>query len=398
MSDEANSPVSRGQNGVRKPGLVMVCDVDFGFPDATRTHSVEVARGFAAEGFDVDLVARGPDPAADGVRFAPARGSDQQRALRLATINSRTIGLLWRRRQTADRFYVRDSWTCMPAVLTARILGYRVVAQVDGVHYGDGYETELPFVVDHVKRLLATANGRMAHGILAVTPQIKQLLIDDVGVPASRIEVVPNGVDLEFFRPLPRAEAIARCGLDQDLRYVVFCGGFYSWSDFDTLLEAFAMVVGERPDTRLILVGDGPERERINLLVQRLGLEQSVILTGLVHERRRVRDYLAAATVTVLVYRADKVSRTSASPIKLTEYLASGRAVAAVEMPGVTELLEETGAGVVVPGNPREFSRAIIDLLESGRADEFGAAGRRFAEERLSWRSVVQRTLPLFGS
>ena len=116
----------------------MLCDVDFGFPDATRTHTVEVARGFAKAGLSVDLVARGPAPEMDGVQYAPADGAEEQRVRRLVSINRRAIGLLWRRRHTADRFYVRDSWSCFPAILAARMLSYRVVVQVDGIPYGDG--------------------------------------------------------------------------------------------------------------------------------------------------------------------------------------------------------------------------------------------------------------------
>ncbi len=375
----------------------MLCDVDLGFPDATRTHSIEVARGFAAAGLDVDLVARGPDPLIDGVRYARAHGAEQQRALRFVTINQQALRLLWRRRRTADRFYVRDSWTCMPALAAARILGYRVVTQVDGIPYGQGNGEQGRGPVEALKRLMAIAMGRLSHGVLAVTPQIKQLLVELARVPPQRICVIPNGVDVDFFRPLPRAQALSRSGLDPACRYVIFCGGFHPWSDFDALLQAFALVVRERPDARLLMVGDGPERNRIEETVRRLVLQDTVALTGFVHDRDRVRDYLAAATVALLIYRTDKVSRTSASPIKLTEYLAAGRAVVAVEIPGVRELLEDTGAGIVVPGSAPAIAAAIVQLLDPERADELGAAGRRLAQERLSWRSVIARTLPLFG-
>jgi glycosyltransferase involved in cell wall biosynthesis len=374
----------------------MLCDVDFGFPDATRTHTVEVAQGFARAGLDVDLVARGPDPRLDGVRYTRADGSEEQRVRRLATINVHAIGLLWGRRRAADRFYARDSWSCLPSIVAARLLSYRVVTQVDGIPYGR-VAGEAPTALGYLKLVVAVIVGRLSTGVLAVTPQIKQLLIDLARVPADRIAVVPNGVDLDFFEPESRSEAIRRSGLDPACSYVVFCGGFHQWSDFDTMLEAFAVVLGERPDARLLLVGDGPERGRIERRARELNVEHAVTLTGMVHERERVRDYLGAATVALLAYRGDQVNRTSASPIKLTEYLAAGRAVVAVEIPGVRELLQDTGAGVVVGGEPLAMSGAILELLQDGRADQLGVAGRRVAEERLSWRSVIQRTLPLFG-
>jgi glycosyltransferase involved in cell wall biosynthesis len=381
-----------------RSGVVMLCDVDLGFADATRTHSIEVARGFAAAGLDVDLVARGPDPRIDGVRYAQAHGSEDQRALRFLTINAQALWLVWRRRRTATRFYVRDSWTCMPALVAARVLGYRVVAQVDGIPYGQGNGEQAHAPLEAVKRLIAIATGRLSHGILAVTPQIKQLLVELARVPPEKITVIHNGVDVDFFTPVPREEALRRSGLDPSRRYVIFCGGFHPWTDFDALLEAFAIVAREQPDARLLMVGDGPERGMIEDTVRRLAIEDRVILTGFVHDRSRVRDYLASATVALLIYRTDKVTRTSASPIKLTEYLAAGRAVVAVEIPGVRELLGDSGAGIVVPGDPEAIARAVLELLDPERADQLGAAGRRLAQEQLSWRSVIAHTLPLFGN
>ncbi len=378
-----------------KRGLVMVCDVDFRLPDATRTHSVEIARGFAQVGLEVDLVARGPDPEVDGVRYWPAAGLESQRLIRLVTINGQAIRLLWCRRQSASRFYVRDNWSCFPAMLASRLLGYRVVTQVDGIPY-DRMSEDVPFMLAYIKLIIAVAIGRLYHGLLAVTPEIKQLLVELARVPPDRIAVVPNGVDVEFFKPVPRDEAIEACGLDPICRYIVFCGGLYPWSDFDTILDAFSIVAAARPDARLLLVGDGPERDRITRRASELQITYRVILTGMVHDRRRVRDYLGAATVALLAYRVDKVNRTSASPIKLTEYLAAGRAVVAVDIPGIRDIVQGNRAGLVVPGAPDPVAEAILELLDPERADALGAAGRLFAERRLSWHSVVKRTLPLF--
>jgi len=376
----------------------MLCDVDLDTPDATRTHTVEVARNFALESFLVDLIARGLDPVIAGVRYHQAGGSEAQRLRRIAGINLRSLLVLWRCRQSASRFYVRHHWSNVPAMLAGRLLGYRVVTQVDDVQYGRSYEPDIGFLSDHVKRLAARLMGRLAHGVVAVTPQIKGLLVDQFKVPAERVAVLPNGVDIGFFHPLSRAEAIARAGLDPSYRYVVFTGRFQPWVDFDTLLEAFAIVACEQADARLILVGDGPEREQVEQIVRRLGIGDSVVITGLVRDRAVVRDFLGAATVTLSANRSEYRASIGVSPVKLAEYLASGRAVVATDLPGLREAIEETGAGVVVSANPRAVAEAIIDLLDPARADELGTSGRRVAEEHYAWCSIVRRTLPLFGA
>jgi glycosyltransferase involved in cell wall biosynthesis len=372
----------------------MICDVDLEVPDGTRTHTVEVAGGFATEGLTVDLVARGPDPSLAGVRYHRAHGSETGRARRLTDVTLRSAALLVRHRRTARRCYVRHSWSNIPILIAARALGYRLVTQVDDVQYGRGSQSDATPAADYVKRLAAFLMGRLAHGVVAVSPRIKTLLVEQFRVPAERVVVLSNGVDIEAIRPIPRAEAIGRAGLAADARYVVFCGRFESWGDFDTLLAAFALVHKQHPDARLVLVGDGPERERIEAHAAQLQIADATILTGFVEDRARIGDLIGAATVTVVCYRDGFVG----SPIKLAEYLAAGRAVVAKDTPGMRDALEQTGAGIVVPGDARAMADAIVALLDGERADALGAIGRRLAEERYSWRSIVQRTLPLFDA
>jgi glycosyltransferase involved in cell wall biosynthesis len=376
------------------PGLVMVCDVDLEIPDGTRTHTVEIAAGFAAEGIVVDLVARGPDPGLAGVRYHRARGSETRRARRVSDLTFRTVALLLQRRRLADKCYVRHSWSNIPILFAARALGYRLVTQVDDVQYGRGSQSDASPATDYVKRLAAFLMGLLAHGVVAVSPRIKALLVDQFRVPAEHIVVLSNGVDIDAIRPIPRPEAIRRVGFDVNARYVVFCGRFESWGDFDTLLAAFALAHRQHADARLVLVGDGPERERIETRGAELRITEAMILTGFVEDRARIGDLIGAATVTVVCYRDGFVG----SPIKLAEYLAAGRAVVAKDTPGMRAALEETKAGIVVPGDSRAMADAIVALLDQARADTLGAIGRRLAEERYSWRSIVQRTLPLFDA
>ncbi len=378
-------------------GLVMVCDVDLAVPDATRVHTVEVARNFAAEGLAVDLVARGPDPQLDGVRYLQGQGSDSQRIIRVTSLNLRVLRLLWTRRAAARRLYVRFRWSLMPAMVAGWALGYRLVTQVDDVPFGRGYQFEISPVADHVQRFATIVMGRLARGVVAVTPEIKRLLVDQFRAPADRIAVLPNGVDVDFFKPQLRADAITRLELDPELRYVVFCGHFAPWVDFDTIIAGFAKVARARPDARLLLVGGGSEQDRVQRMIQEFGIGDAVIFTGYVSDRRRVRDYVAAAVVALSANTYDARARIGVSPVKLAEYMASGRAIVATDLPGLREALADTGAGLVVRIDPDAMGDAILSLLDPARADAVGARGRKLAEEHFSWRSIVRRTVPLFG-
>ncbi len=376
----------------------MVCDVDLDVPDGARTHTVEVARGFAEAGLGVELVARGEDPELDGVRFRAARGREPgDRVLRVTSINARTIAALWRRRRDASRFYVRHKWSTMPATVAARLLSYRVVSEVDDLPYGPTYEGQISVAVDWFKRLMTFLMGRLSHGVVAGTDEARELLVREFGVPADRIGVVPIGVDVDYFRPLDREHAIRDAGLDPDCRYVLFVGQFAGWVDFDTVLGAFAIVTRDHPDLRLLLVGDGAERARIEFRARELGIEPAVIITGFVRDRRQVRSLLGSATVALASHRAEHLNRIGMNATKLAEYLAAGRPIVAKDVARLREMLHDTGAGIVVRDGAEEMAGALRALLEPGRAEAAGVRARELAVERYSWEATVRATLPLFG-
>jgi glycosyltransferase involved in cell wall biosynthesis len=377
--------------------LVMMCDVDLDVPDGARTHTVEVARGFARAGLSVKLLARGSDPRQEGVEFFAGRGEESDRVLRVASINARAIGILWRQRHRSKRFYVRHKWSTMPAAVIARCLGYRVVSEVDDVPYGRGYEGEISPLVDYFKRFTTFLMGRLSNGVVAGTEEARDLLAEQFRVPRERIGVVPIGVDIDYFHPLDRAQAIQRAGLDPAGTYIVFVGQFAPWVDFDTLIGAFALVSQTRADARLLLVGDGAERPRIEASLERLGIAERVTITGFIRDRDRLRDLLASATVAVASHRGEHLNRIGMNATKLAEYLASGRAIVAKDVARLRAMLEETGAGIVVAGEPQAMAAGLEAALEPETADRLGATGRRLAVERYSWDATVTRTLPLFG-
>jgi glycosyltransferase involved in cell wall biosynthesis len=381
----------------------MVADVDIGRADATRTHTLEVAREFARAGLRVELIARGPDPQLEGVVYRRAGGSQMPLPIRLLAVNGRSIAALLRKRPRAKLCYVRFDWSEIPLLLVARAFGYRVVTQMDDVPFGRGFRLRPPgprgFITDHVKRCAARVMGHCAHGVVAVTGEIKEILVRDFHIPEKKIRVLPNGADIDFFVPIPRDQAITRSALDPSCQYLVFVGHFASWVDFDTMLGAFALVVGERRQARLILVGDGSERTYVESLIESLGLRDKVVLTGFVGDRERVRDFIGAATVCLAAHRGERnLSRIGTSPVKVAEYFASGRPVVAIAVPNIREMIEENRAGIAVPPDREAMASALGKLLaDETLAAEMGARARKAAEERYSWRSVVSRTIPLFG-
>lgn len=384
-------------------GLVMVGDVDISRADATRTHTLEVARSLTAGGFDVELIAFGSDPGVAGLRFRPAGTNNLPFVWRVAAVNRRALAALWSSRRCASVCYVRHYWSLVPVYFAARALDYRIVSQVDDMAYGPGYAARPPgpraWLADYARRMAAAVMVRAADSVVAVTDGIGNLLVRDYGLSREKMHVLPNGVDIDFFAPRPRDEAIRRIGLDPDCCYLLFVGLFAEWVDFDTMLHALAHVARERPEVRLLLVGDGSERPAVERLVEELSLAGHVTLTGFVPDRTRIVDFLGAASVCLVAHRAEHVGHTGVSPVKLAEYFAAGRPVVGIAIGGVREMIENHGAGIAVSAEPTAMAKAILELLDDPRRQEaMGAAARRAAEAHYSWRSIGERTIRAFGA
>ena len=376
-------------------GLVMVADVDLGVPDGARTHVIEVARAFQRAGLSVTLVARGPDPCLPGVAFRRAGGLEHDRVKRLLDLGRQAIVSIWKERGHARRLYVREKWTTLPAALVARLLGYRIVAEINDYAYGPSFIGDVPPIIDRLKRATLFTMGAVASGVVAGTEEARSLLVSEFHLPAGRVAVVPIGVDVEFFGPRDRAASIAAAGLDGTRTYLVFVGNFAPWVDFDTLIDAFARVHRADPSTVLVLVGDGAQRDRVTGLAERHGVADAVTLTGYVRDREGIRDLLGAATVLLASHRGEDLDRIGMNATKIAEYLASGRPVVAKDVAGLREMIEVPGAGRVASG-PAEMAAAILEVLCADRASEMGDRARREAVDRWSWAATIERTLPLF--
>lgn len=207
-----------------------------------------------------------------------------------------------------------------------------------------------------------------------------------VGDPG-RVHVVANGVDTR------RITAVRRPGGVRPLT-VGFVGSLKPWHGTEHLLDAVAVLHRQDPGWRLLLVGDGPERERLVARGERLGLGDALEVTGAV-----APDQVAAQLHRMDVGCApyDAVGDFYFSPLKVYEYLAAGLPVVASRVPGMAALLREGALGRLVrPGDPDDLARALAALAADpdGRVGA-GLLARAAAERDHTWDAVVSRVLDL---
>jgi glycosyltransferase involved in cell wall biosynthesis len=215
-----------------------------------------------------------------------------------------------------------------------------------------------------------------ADALVAVSPSVRAHAIR-CGVAPDRALVIHNGVDLEPFESMNGELVRQRYELG-NARVVGFAGSLKAWHGVDLLLRAAARL--DR-DVRVLIVGDGPERPRLEALAGELGIADRVVFTGAV-AHHAIPDHLAAMTVAAAPYRGQ--SDFYFSPLKIAEYLAAGLPVVASEQGDLARLVGKAGL-MVSPDDPVALAEALNTVLadpERRRAMHFAA--RRHAAG-LTW-------------
>jgi glycosyltransferase involved in cell wall biosynthesis len=230
---------------------------------------------------------------------------------------------------------------------------------------------------------------RHADVVVAVSTQLRDHLARDYGVDAKRILVVPNAADPAAFDPAtPSLEKLNGVTL-RDRQVIGFVGTFSPWHGLDLLVQSFLEVAARVRDAVILLVGDGPERPRIERIARESPLAPRFVFAGVVPHQELPR-VLATFTVGVLPHSNDY-----GSPMKIFEYMAMGKTVVAPAVGPVLDVIEDGVNGVLFqPGDVRHLGERLIwALQDSERLDAIGAAARRTIEHEHNWRRHTERVV-----
>jgi glycosyltransferase involved in cell wall biosynthesis len=215
-----------------------------------------------------------------------------------------------------------------------------------------------------VNPLLSLLGGR----VCAVSADLKQHMVAE-GFPARRVQVVYNGID-PGHRPTSLERHLAReaLGVPRGAFVTGTVGRLDPVKNLPAMLRAHALLVAKHPDTRAVIVGDGPERGALAALAAELGIADSVIFTGY---RSDVRALMASFDVYLNTSTYEGVSLT------ILEAMASSLPVVATPVGGNPEVVVDQETGLLVPGRARAIADAISLLcLDARRRRLMGDAGR----------------------
>ncbi|MFF9031427.1 glycosyltransferase [Streptomyces iakyrus] len=214
-------------------------------------------------------------------------------------------------------------------------------------------------------RGLYLASERLGSATVAVSPTVAERL-KRWGVPAPRIEIVPNGIDLDHFRfdPERRERTRRHFGLPKDAWVVGGVGRLTAGKRFDVLVRALALLPDE---CRLLLVGSGPEEHALRRTAAEAGVTERVVFTG---ERPYVADGSRGPDLPSLTSAMDLLASPSteeAFGLAAVEALAAGLPVLYASCPAIEDVRPSDGAGVRrVRGGPEAYARAMAEVRAAG--------------------------------
>lgn len=314
------------------------------------------------------------DPALGvGLLPAPPRASTPRTALRLASLF---------RAQRPDLLCTYN-FGALDALLAARLAGLRSV-----VHHEDGFR---PDEVAGQKRRRVWAR-RFALGVARtlIVPSftLERIARDVWKQPAERVRRIPNGIRVEDFPRADRNPARrAELGIPLDAPLIGFVGHLRPEKNPVRAVEALA--AAGLPTAHLLILGDGPERARVEETARRLGLERRVHLAG--HRADPRPDYRAMDAFLIS-------SDTEQMPVALLEAMACALPVASTDVGDVRAILPSEAGAHVVPPDAAALGQALASLLsDRPRAQTLGRASRAHVEREFTFEGMVTAYRTLLG-
>jgi glycosyltransferase involved in cell wall biosynthesis len=291
------------------------------------------------------------------------------------------------RRLVSDRriHVVHAHWLVSPGIV-ARLLASRTLPYVVTSHGGDLFGFRHPgFAM--IKRWVASRASAMTVVSDAMADEVRRL-----GMPVSRLETIPMGVDVDG--RFTTSEAVERSTSE-----LLFVGRLVAKKGLTHLLAAMPGILAARPDVSLRIVGFGPERESLQRQAEQLGLGNAVVFAGAMSQEALPEVYRRAALF-VAPFVKDESGDQEGLPVALMEAISTGCPFVVGDVAGLRDLLGDTAqANCVDPRDHSRLSEAVLRALADPMAARTAAAkSADVARGRVDWTIVAQRYADLIGS
>ncbi len=271
----------------------------------------------------------------------------------------------WRKWRGAriDVIYVREVicayWFSLYAT---RWCGAQVVYEVHHLEHTNHSRPKESWAQSLVRRIDDITISKPKR-LVSLTQAFRTLLARETLRDSQHVDILPDAYNDALYTPGNMNESRQALGIASDINVITYAGLTFAYRRLDLLVRAFARLAPQvRQHTRLIFIG-GRTQEVLELrqLVASLNITDLVTFVGVVPQTT-VAEYLRASTILAI---PDTVTDETASPLKLFEYLATGRVVICPDMPALREIIGENGACTFVRGDESSLTKQLTNLLNN---------------------------------
>lgn len=262
----------------------------------------------------------------------------------------------------------------------------------------DHGKTRLGSVRYRLSQALETYVFKRADAVTTICQGLRGEIISR-GIPAAKVTVTANGVDIEQFQFSEPPDVDLQLQLKLLGSTVLgFFGSFYDYEGLLLLLDALPAIIVRQPNLRLLLAGGGPQLPVIEARIAMLNLNGRVILAGRLPHEQMHRYY---NLVDLFVYPRLPTRLTDlVTPLKPLEAMAQGRLLVASDVGGHRELISDGETGYLFKAGDREalVARILSVLADQAHWQQIRRAGRRYVEQERSWQQSVDGYRQVYGS
>ena len=240
--------------------------------------------------------------------------------------------------------------------------------------------------------LMDRLSGIFVERFIVVSEALKRLFIEGRRIPAQRVVRIYNGIELDFYQPnANQGDLRSKWDIPSRVPLIGAVGRMVWQKGFEFFLRAIPEIMESYPDTRFLLVGDGPLRTKLENLAQQLNIDDSITFTGFQSD---IRQILSAIDVLVVP------SILEGLPMIILEGMAMAKPIVSTHIDGITEQISDEKEGILVPmRTSKDLAKAVSRLIHDRElAIRLGKAARRRVKNHFTVEQMIRETESVYLS
>jgi glycosyltransferase involved in cell wall biosynthesis len=290
----------------------------------------------------------------------------------------------------------------IPIFILKKILRTKYVLNINGWRLAENKEWRKNyFNYRNYVEIFYKLSYKLADYIVSVTKGISNAIVETYNFPPENILTIGNGVNLDFFKPIPQENAQKFLNLSTDYIYLFFAGSFKIWHGLDFGLRVLSELLKKERNLKLIICGSS-KLDPINIneknakdYIDKEKLNDFIIFTGFI-DPSKLHLYINASTICLTFHPNLEMMKFGLSPLKIPEYMACKKPIVCTDVGGLGELIEhQYKCGLAAKaGNIQDYVSKVLYLLHNKEIrDNLAENGYKIAVEQLEWNKIAQKIL-----